>query len=242
MKIRFQDLQESLRANIWARLERGDLTGRRLASDAGFRQAHLSNFLNGRRGLSLQAMDSLLDVLHLDVLDLANIEAAARHSGSVGNPRQGTQAVAVVSLATAARLPRFDADHIQDSVQFPMSLLRRLKQKTVGNRRDWTRFAAVKITEQEAAGMSPLLSPGAMVLLDRYYNAPPTEESGDSAIFAVLEGPRCVVRRVTAFSRTLILRSLQQGPDSPLRMMDVQPGRRPGDYIIGRVRHVSVET
>ena len=62
MKIRFQTLQDSLRTGIWARLERGELTGKSLAHKAGFQQAHLSNFLNGKRGLSLQAMDRLLDV------------------------------------------------------------------------------------------------------------------------------------------------------------------------------------
>ena len=49
MKIRFQNLQDNLRANIWARLERGEQTGTRIASLAGFQQAHLSNFLNGKR-------------------------------------------------------------------------------------------------------------------------------------------------------------------------------------------------
>src|SRR5580704_17013012 len=100
MKSRFQTLQDSLRAGIWARLERGELTGKALAHKAGFQQAHLSNFLNGKRGLSLQAMDRLLDVLHLDVLQLAGVNEALRYV-SDGEPSPNyTEAIALVSFAT----------------------------------------------------------------------------------------------------------------------------------------------
>src|SRR5271157_944052 len=102
MKIKFQSLQDSLRAGIWARLERGELTGKSLAHKAGFQQAHLSNFLNGKRGLSLQAMDRLLDVLHLDVLQLAGVDEALRHASLGEHPVNDTEAVALVTLADAA--------------------------------------------------------------------------------------------------------------------------------------------
>ena len=72
--MRITDLEDSLRAHIWARIRRGELTGSGLSRDAGFQQAHMSNFLNARRGLSPEAMDRLLDVLALDVLDLADPE------------------------------------------------------------------------------------------------------------------------------------------------------------------------
>jgi len=61
--MRIADLEDSLRAHIWARIHRGELTGSALSRDAGFQQAHMSNFLNTRRGLSPEAMDRLLDVL-----------------------------------------------------------------------------------------------------------------------------------------------------------------------------------
>ena len=70
---------------------------------------------------------------------------------------------------------RFSADDIQDVVSFPRSFLRRLKPKTIGNRRDWTRFVVVTLDEQNAAGMSPQLLPGAQVLIDRHYNSPPRD-------------------------------------------------------------------
>ncbi len=39
-------------------------------SRAGFQQAHVSNFLNQRRGLSVEAMDRVMEVLRLEVRDL----------------------------------------------------------------------------------------------------------------------------------------------------------------------------
>ena len=239
MKIRFQTLQDSLRTSIWARLERGELTGKSLAHKAGFQQAHLSNFLNGKRGLSLQAMDRLLDALHLDVLQLAGVNEARRHAADGGVSPHETEAVALVSFATAARTARFSADDIQDVVSFPRNLLRRLKPRTIGNRRDWTRFVVVTLDEQSAAGMSPQLLPGAEVLIDRHYNSPP-HDPGSPEVYAVMEsGGSACVACVTLTSGHLVLRPHLQ--TAPVRLIAVPSGRRAGDFIVGRVRHIAME-
>ncbi len=241
MKTRFQTLQERLRAAIWARLERGELTGKSLAHKAGFQQAHLSNFLNGKRGLSLQAMDRLLDVLHLDVLQLAGVDQAIGRSTDGEQPGAETEAVALVTLATAARIPRFSADHIQDVVRFRRSFLRRLKPKTLGNRRDWTRFAVVLAGEENAASMAPLLRPGAQLLLDRHYNAPPLRHAVSDELYGVIEGGRPCITRITVTPGHLILRPLCETENSPVRLISLPGGRGPGHLIIGRVRHVAME-
>jgi len=63
-------LHDRLRAHVSERIGSRALTGTELAEKAGFRQAHISNFLNHRRGLSLEAMDRVMEVLGLDVADL----------------------------------------------------------------------------------------------------------------------------------------------------------------------------
>src|SRR6478736_9695033 len=68
--MKFQSLQENLRKRLWQRIDDGQLTGLRLAEQTGFKQAHISNFLNRKRGLSLEGMDKVLNVQHLSVLDL----------------------------------------------------------------------------------------------------------------------------------------------------------------------------
>ena len=60
--MKFKVLQENLRKTLWERIEEGDLTGLRLAKETGFKQAHISNFLNKKRGLSLEGMDKVLSV------------------------------------------------------------------------------------------------------------------------------------------------------------------------------------
>ncbi len=68
--MKMQQLQARLRTYIWARIHRGELTGLALSRDAGFQQAHLSNFLNARRGLSLDSLDRLLRAMDIGLLDL----------------------------------------------------------------------------------------------------------------------------------------------------------------------------
>src|SRR3954466_13450841 len=68
--MKFRALQETLRTILWARIRKGDLTGLELAAQTDFKQAHISNFLNRKRGLSLEGMDKVLAVQHLSVLDL----------------------------------------------------------------------------------------------------------------------------------------------------------------------------
>ena len=64
------DLQNRLRVLVRERIAAGELTGTELANRAGFQQAHVSNFLNGRRGLSIESMDRVMEVMRLEVQDL----------------------------------------------------------------------------------------------------------------------------------------------------------------------------
>src|SRR5499427_10190844 len=68
--MKFKALQENLRNILWDRIDAGELTGLKLAQQTGFQQAHISNFLNSKRSLSLEGMDKVLQVQHLSVLDL----------------------------------------------------------------------------------------------------------------------------------------------------------------------------
>ncbi|HEY4661330.1 MAG TPA: helix-turn-helix domain-containing protein, partial [Terriglobales bacterium] len=68
--MKFKALQENLRKALWELIDEGELTGQRLANQTGFRQAHISNFLNRKRSLSLDGMDRVLSVQRLSVLDL----------------------------------------------------------------------------------------------------------------------------------------------------------------------------
>src|ERR1700679_1375222 len=73
----FQDLHELLRLELLRRIERGTLTGTRLAQQAGFQQAHISNFLNRKRALSLEGLDRVLAAQNLSVDQILPLDLAA---------------------------------------------------------------------------------------------------------------------------------------------------------------------
>src|SRR5271163_4116184 len=73
----FQDLHELLRVELVRRIERGTLTGSRLAQQAGFQQAHISNFLNRKRSLSLEGLDRVLASQKLTVDQILPLDLAA---------------------------------------------------------------------------------------------------------------------------------------------------------------------
>ena len=234
-------MQENLRASIWARLERGELTGKGLARQAGFQQAHLSNFLNARRGLSLTAMDRLLDVLHLDVLDLAGAGEFKLRSANASPHDPEMETVAVVSLQDAARSATFSSDQVQDTVNFKKSFLRTLKPRIVGNRRDWTRFVVAPVDKESARGMEPMIKLGARALIDRYYNTPSEKEPWNGAMYAVVSGGACIIRCVAISSGILLLRPYNERPDVPIQTQVIPTGRRHSDFIVGRIRHLTMQ-
>src|SRR5258708_29124053 len=73
----FQDLHELLRLELLRRIERGALTGSRLAKQAGFQQAHISNFLNRKRALSLEGLDRVLASQNLTVEQILPLDITA---------------------------------------------------------------------------------------------------------------------------------------------------------------------
>lgn len=73
----FADLHQRLIGHIRARLDRGEITERRLARQAGLSQSHLHNVLKGVRSLSNGLADRLLRQLEISVLDLLSPEERA---------------------------------------------------------------------------------------------------------------------------------------------------------------------
>jgi transcriptional regulator with XRE-family HTH domain len=66
----FADLHQRLIRHIRHRLDRGEITERGLARQAGLSQSHLHNVLKGARSLSNHLADRLLRHLEISVLDL----------------------------------------------------------------------------------------------------------------------------------------------------------------------------
>src|SRR6185437_13596052 len=103
--MKFKNLQENLRKTIQQRITAGELTGLRLAEQTGFRQAHISNFLNRKRSLSIPGMDRVLNVQRLSVLDLLDPEEVNKRSSILSRNDDEFDNVALVDAEIAATQP-----------------------------------------------------------------------------------------------------------------------------------------
>jgi hypothetical protein len=104
--MKFRALQENLRKALWERIAEGELTGLRLARETGFKQAHISNFLNRKRGLSVEGMDKVLNVQRLSILDLLDPSEINKRASIAPPGEDEFDNVLLVDGAVAARQPR----------------------------------------------------------------------------------------------------------------------------------------
>jgi transcriptional regulator with XRE-family HTH domain len=233
----FLTLQDQLRDHIRARIRRRELTGSGLARAAGFPQGHLSNFLNARRGLSLESMDRLLETLGIEVLDLVSAEDVQRRSPQRA-PEQGEEAVALVALENAARA-RFASEDVLETRVFSKAFLRKLRVRNDNDRADWLRFVVVKLDIASAREIFPLPIGGATLLLDRHYSSLLPYRHTQPNLYAVSINGRCKMGYVSFLENNLVLRT--RALRQELESVRVQPGRSYSQYIIGRVCHVALE-
>ena len=100
--MKFKVLQDNLRKILRERIEAGELTGLRLAQQTGFKQAHISNFLNRKRGLSIEGMDKVLSVQHLSVLDLLDPSEVNKRASILPPSSDHFENVVLTDPSTAA--------------------------------------------------------------------------------------------------------------------------------------------
>jgi hypothetical protein len=238
--MKFRALQENLRSILRTRIRKGDLTGIELAAQAGLTQAHISNFLNRKRGLSLEGMDRVLTVQHLSVLDL--LDPAEINKRASIRPPSGDdfEDVSVVAGSVAAHEAIVMDMNVRDALKFKKDFLRRLRPELVGNRSQWERFLVVRLEGREGMSMYPRLLPGAAVLVDRHYNSLKPYRRREANMYAVNKLGVCTVKYVETTGDHLILRP--HNPAYPIEILPIEHGKGPSDYVIGRVSHSGMET
>ena len=237
--MKFKVLQENLRKILWDRIEAGELTGLRLAQQTGFKQAHISNFLNRKRGLSLEGMDKVLQVQHLSVLDLLDPVEVNKRASILPPSADEFENVVLTDPSTAATEPLIASMHVKEILKFKKAFLHKLKAEAVGGRSSWQRFVLVKLDAREATFMSPRLAPGATLLIDRHYNALKPYRKGEFNMYAVRKNDTCAVSYVEQVGSTLILRPHNQS--SPIEVIPLAEGKSPSDYLVGRISHIGLE-
>ena len=222
-------MHERLRLELLRRIQRGTLSVSLLARQTGIGQSHLSNFLHGRRQLSLEAMDRVLTAQQMSFSDLQ--PAQGRQLEFHGREESG--AVPVVPHATALFEPLVRPAAVQSLLYLPASVLRATRSRTAHRRRTWQRFVAVTISAQDAQAMEPLVLPNAVVVIDRHYNSLAPYRPNRLNLYAVRHEASLKLRYVDYQLNRLVLR-----PHSiafPVELIEVGANEAPNDLIVGRV-------
>ena len=225
----FTQMHERLRLELLRRIQRGTLSVSLLARQTGFGQSHLSNFLHGRRQLSLEAMDRILAAQQMVASDL--LPAQGRRLEYHNAEESGT--VPIVAHTTALFEPHVRPSAVQSLLYLPASVLRATRARTAHQRRAWQRFVAVAISAEDALAMEPLVLPNAVVLLDRHYNSLAPYRSNRLNLYAVRHETSLKLRYVDFQLNRLVLR-----PHSiafPAELVEVGADEAPNDLIVGRV-------
>jgi hypothetical protein len=235
----FQDLHELLRVELLRRIERGTLTGTRLAHQAGFKSAHISNFLNRKRSLSLEGLDRVLASQNLTIDQIIPLEMQAladAHSRIPTQPSDPIEIVPVVSASAAMDEARISPSAIIETLQVSASRLHsnhanRVRAST--SHAHWQRFLAIRADTQQSAAMTPLISPGAIAVIDRHYNSLAPYRAHQPTLYAIRCGAALLLRFVDFDEGRLILRPYSR--DFPVQLLPLATHETPADYIVGRV-------
>ncbi len=223
----FTQMHERLRLELLRRIQRGTLSVSLLARQTGFAQAHLSNYLRGRRQLSLEALDRVLAAQHLAADDLLPPASRANRMPAESD------SVPVVSHTAALFEPTIRPSAVQAMLHLPAGALQSLHSRASHSRRAWQRFVAVRIPSADALAMEPLILPEAIVLVDRHYNSLLPYRPNRPNVCAVRHGAHLRLRYVDFILNRLVLRPCNIA--FPVDLLEVGPGEMPSDFIAGRV-------
>jgi phage repressor protein C with HTH and peptisase S24 domain len=130
--------------------------------------------------------------------------------------------------------------HVEEVLKFKKSFLKRLRADMEGDRDAWERFVVIKADAREGMSMYPRMLPGATLLIDRHYNSLNPYRRGESNMYAVRKDDTCTIKYVEQANEYLILRPHNQ--TYPVEVLTMEKGTKPGDYIVGRVCFVGIET
>ena len=227
----FQELHELLRQELLRRIDRGSLTGTHLARLAGFRQAHISNFLNKKRALSLEGLDRVLAAQELTIEQILPLELTA--ASAILENHEPTETVPVVSPSTAMNEPRLSPGAIIETIHVSASRLADNRARPSPKNIHWQRFVAVRADLQQAAAMEPTLAPGSIAVIDRHYNSLAPYRVQQPTLYAVRSGHVLLLRFVDFDQGCLILRPASTS--TPAQLIQLAVDETPSDYLVGRV-------
>ena len=224
----FSQMHERLRLDLVRRIQRGALSVSLLARQTGLGQSHLSNFLGRKRQLSLEALDRVLTAQKLTVADLLPSRVAFGREAATE-----LHGVPVVSHYSAMHEPAVRSGGAQGLVEIPAGVLEAARPRSSNSQRAWVRFVAVRISPTEAVAMDPVVSPDALVVIDRHYLSLQQYRPAQRNLYAVRHDGHLKLRYVDFKAGRFLL--LPYTRAAPVEAIVPGLGESPGELIVGRV-------
>lgn len=209
-----------------------------LRQPAHLAEAHVSNFLNKKRALSLEGLDRVMEAQGLTVEQIlpVDLSAGAAQEEMADDP---VEAVPIVSPSSAIDDAQIARAAVIETVPVVGSRLRENRAKPAPRRTQWERFVAVRVDAQQASAMAPVLAVGALAVIDRHWNSLAPYRANQPNIYAVRSGSMLMLRYVDFDDRHLILRPFLR--EFPVQLIGLREGESPADYVVGRVCLVVAE-
>ncbi|HEY4683263.1 MAG TPA: LexA family transcriptional regulator [Candidatus Acidoferrales bacterium] len=213
----FLNLQENLRQELRRRVAAGELTGAELARRLGLTQAHISNFLHGKRGLKLSTLDRAVAVMALDFYSLLPAEELAGYAPAVSRAEAETAEVPLIRPA-AATTPVITRMLAHGTLRLA-AILSGVRTTADGHpsRKGWTRFVALEVADNDTS-MAPRVPPGACVIVDRHRLAPGDPRFDRGRFYAVKNAGGVQIRYLERQGDRLLLR-----PHHPRQPSEIWP-------------------
>ena len=227
----FSQLQDRVRLELLRRIGRGTLSVSLLSRQTGLGQPHISNFLHNRRGLSLKALDVILEAQKLEIADLlpARRETKEEAKGEAGAMVQ----IPLVSEAVAAFEWHIRASSTLALAPFLVDTVQGLEARCSNARRQWDRFVAVRVAAEDVREMEPVLEANAVVMLDRHYTSFHPYREGEANLYGARVGSRMLVRYAQFQGERVVLRAYQARVKA--EVLEPEPGETANDLLVGRV-------
>jgi transcriptional regulator with XRE-family HTH domain len=230
VQIRISDIQDRLRGYIRELMREHWGRGTGLAEESAIPQGHLSNFLNGRRGLSVQAMDRLLTALDIGVEDL--VKSSQSEQSFVRLAVRSRYAVLPRISPTVALQPRLYKDGILGLDCIDKQFLKRRRSNDVAGRSHWDRFVLLDSTPGSVRAILPAANTTTL-LVDRHYTSLEPYLQSRSNLYVVQLTTELVVGRVNLACDHLLVRPCDLHCD--LLSIQLPRGTQYYTRIVGRV-------
>ena len=224
-----RQLHDRVRVELLRRIKRGTLSVSLLARQTGMTQAHLSNFLHGQRSMSIDALDKVLNATRLEVDDLLPQKRGAMLERQAGAPVE----VPLVPHQVAMFDPHMRPSVVEELRSYPAAYVADLEARCAHARRQWERFVAIRIDAEDALGMEPVVTAGAILLLDRHYTSFKPWREGTPNLYAARLDSQLLIRYAQHQSDRVLLRPYRAQTEA--HVVEVGPGETASDLLVGRV-------